>query len=107
MIEAELAFFQVMKKLVGTKAVELVHTTFGKGPEALDAVYMIRADGKLIIAMINTQMLCKTNIYQSVVAAPFIGVNDHVRSDFTAYNRLQRAFLTVRNNLGVDPGRSA
>ena len=41
MIEAEFAFFQVMKKLVGTKAVELVHTAFGKGPEALDAVNMI------------------------------------------------------------------
>ena len=69
-IEAEFAFFQVMKKLVGTKAVELLHTTFGKGPEALDAIDMIGADGKLIIAMIDTKMLCKTDIDKSVVAAP-------------------------------------
>ena len=40
-IESEFAFFQVMIKFIGTQAVELLHTAFGKGPEALDAVYMI------------------------------------------------------------------
>lgn len=93
----------MVKKLVGTQAVELMHTTFGKGPEALDAVYVIRADGKLIIAMIDTQILRKTDIDQTVVATPTVGVDNYVRADFSANNGLQRGFLAIRNDLGIDP----
>ena len=64
---------------------------------------MIRAVGKLVIAMIHTEMFCKTDIDQAVVAAPFVGVDNNIETDFPAYNCLQRAFLAVRNNLGVDP----
>jgi len=31
-IEAKFAFLQVMAKLIGKKAVELMHATLGKGP---------------------------------------------------------------------------
>ncbi len=92
-IEAKFALFQVMKKLVGTKAVELLHTTFGKGPEALDAIDMIRADGKLIIAVTNTKMPCKTDIDKAVIAAPPVGMDDDIKSDIAANNGLQRAFF--------------
>lgn len=103
MIEAKLALFQMMKKLVGTKAVELLHTAFRKRPKALDAVDVIRAVGKLVIAMIHTEMFCKTYIDQAIVTAPFVGVDNNVKTDFPSYNGLQRAFLTVRDDLGVDP----
>ncbi len=78
-----------------------MHTSFGKAPEALDAVDMIRADSKLIIAMIDTKMLCKTDIDQAVAATPFIGMDNYVEADFSANNGLQSAFLAVRNDLGV------
>ncbi len=101
MIEAEFAFFQVMKKLIGTEAVELLHTTFGKGPEALDAVNMVRANGKLIIAMIDPEVLSKPDIDQAIVTTPFVGMDDDVRTDIAAYNGLQRAFLAVVRNASV------
>ncbi len=103
MIEAELAFFQVMKKLVGTKAVELLHTAFGKGPETLDAVNVIRAIGKLIMGVIDPKMLGETDIDQTVIAAPAVGVNNHVKAAFAANNGLQRSLLAIGDDLGIDP----
>ena len=67
---------------------------------------MIRAVSKLVIAMIYTEMFCKTDIDQAVVAAPFVGVDDDVETDLPAYNGLQRAFLAVRDDLGIDPSVS-
>lgn len=81
-IEAEFAFFQVMKKLIGTKAVELLHTTFGKGPKALDAIDMIETVSKLIVAMIDPEVLCKTDVDKAVVTTPFVGVNNNVKGRF-------------------------
>src|SRR6266700_733533 len=67
---------------------------------------MIRAIGKLIFAMINPKMFCKTDIHQSIVTAPLVGVDDDVKPDISANNGLQRAFLAIGNDLGIDPSVS-
>ena len=64
---------------------------------------MVRSVGKLVIAMIHTEMFCETDIDQAVVATPFVRVDDNLETDFPAYNGLQRAFLAVWNDLGIDP----
>lgn len=93
MIEAEFAFFQVMKKLLGAQTIELLHPPFGKGPEALDAVDMIGPVGKFIIGMIDPKMFGKTDINQTVVTAPAVGVDNHVQGHFSPDNGLQRALF--------------
>ena len=103
MIESEFAFFQVMKKLLGTKAVELRHATLGKGPKALDSVNVIRAFGKLVIDMIDAKVFCKTDIYQAVVASPVVRVDDGLETYSAADNCLQRTLLAVRNYFRIDP----
>lgn len=53
--------------------------------------------------MINAKMLCKTNIDQAVITTPFVGMDDDVKTDIAAYNGLQRAFLAIRDDLGINP----
>lgn len=38
MIETKFAFFQMQQKLTSSKSVKLLHSTFRKRPETLDAV---------------------------------------------------------------------
>lgn len=106
MIEAKFAFFQVMKKLVSTQAVELLHAAFGKGPKTLDTVDMIGARSKLIRSVIDPQMLGKTDFREAVVAGPLVGVDDHFESAFITNNGLQRELSAIGNDLGIDPSVS-
>lgn len=103
MIEAKLALFQVIEKLIGAEPIKLLHAPFGKGPETLDAVDMISAVGKFVIAMTDSKMFCKTDIDEAVITPPAVGMDNHLKGDFTANNALQRAFLTVWNDLGINP----
>lgn len=103
MIKTKFAFFQMQVKLIGTKAVKLLHSAFGKGPKTFDAINMNGAIGKLVIAMINTKMFCKSDINQTVVTAPFVGMNNNFGSHAAANNSLQRTLLAIRHDLGIDP----
>ncbi len=103
MIKTKFAFFEMEEKLIGTKAIELLHTAFGKGPKTFDAVNMNGAIGKLIVGMIDAKMFLKTDINQSVITAPFVGMNNNFGSDAAANNGLQHTFLAIRHDLGIDP----
>lgn len=103
MIESEFALLQMMKKPVGTKAVELQHTTLCKGPKALNTVYMIRAFRELVIDMVDAKMFCETDINQAVVATPVVRVDHGLETDSASDNCLQRTLLAVRHYLRIDP----
>ena len=47
----------------------------GKAPEPFDSVNVSMAFNKFIAAMIDPQMLSITQIHQSVIAAPTVGVD--------------------------------
>lgn len=102
MIKAIFTFFQVQIESVVRHAVELLQTAFGIRPEAFDAVDVNIADGKKIVRMIDSQMLAVTDIDQSVVAAPAIGMNHRIQRNASANNGLQRFLLHIRDDLRVN-----
>ncbi len=81
---------------------KLLKTMFSITPEALNAVDMCRAPHELALSMVDSEVLRVTDINQSVVAAPPVGVNDHLRCDTTANNGLQRHLFAVRYDLWID-----
>ncbi len=81
---------------------KLLQAMFSKTPEALNAVDMMRASGKLVLAVMDSVMLRVADINKSVIAAPTITMNNGFRSNATANNGLQCGFRAVRHDLRVD-----
>ena len=102
MVEAEFGFFEVeVKRLLG-HAVEFGEPAFGVAPEALDTVDMPLPTSEFICAVIDSKMFVETDVHQAVIPSPPIGVDDRMRIDMTANNRLQGGLGTVGHDLGVD-----
>ena len=59
-------------------AVKLRQAVLGKAPKALDAVDVIRPNGKFVIPVMDAKVSCVTQINQAIVAAPAIGVNRRI-----------------------------
>lgn len=102
MIEPELGFLQVQHELVLADTVKLRQAMLGKAPKRLDSVDMVGAPHELVVAMIDTEVLCKADIHQSVIATPAIRVNDAVGIDLAADDGLQRGFGGIGDDFGVD-----
>jgi len=102
LIESILAFFQMQVERMSRDAIELLQTTLGARPETFNAVDVAVVISKLILRVKHTEMLRVTNINQTIVAAPAIGVNYRVERDMTTNHLLQRAFLTIRHDLSID-----
>ena len=103
MVERELTLFEMEQKLISAKSVELEHSALSERPETLDPIYMPGFICKLIHMMIDAKMFLKTEIDKAVISDPTVSVNDGVETDSATYNGLQSAFLTVRDDLGIDP----
>ncbi len=58
--------------------------------------------GKLVIAMVDTIMLFVSQVNQTTVTAPGIGVNNTLRINLAANNGLQGLSSAVRNDLGIN-----
>jgi len=101
-VEAPLTFLQVQVERVRHDAVELLQPMFGEAPEALDAVDVMRATGKLILSMIDSITLRVTDIDESVIAAPAVRMNNCLRSNTIANNSLQSGFRADRHDLRID-----
>jgi len=82
-------------------AIELCQTPFCKAPERFDTVDMPLATGKLIVAMMNPEVLIKTNIDQSVIAAPSIRMDDSIWCHMPTDKGLQGGFGVIWNNLRI------
>ncbi len=83
-------------------SIELLQATLSIAPEALNAIDVMCALHKLIVAMIDSIMLTVADINQAVVAAPPIRVDDGSERDATANNGLQSRLFTVRHDLGIN-----
>ena len=75
MVKAKLGFFQMQIKRVFSHAVKLCQSAFCITPKRLNAIDMIIAYRKLILAMMHSKMFIKANIYQAIITAPAIRVN--------------------------------
>lgn len=98
----EFALLEVQKERDFAHAFELGQSGFRDTPEAFDAVDVVVALGKLIIAMVDAEMLVIAHIDETVVAFEAIGVDHAVQGDFASDNRLQRRFGAVWNDLGIN-----
>lgn len=65
-------------KSVFRHAVELLQSSFGTRPKTFDAVDVRVTVDELIGRMIDTKMLFIADINQSVVASPFVRVNNRI-----------------------------
>ena len=99
---AEFTLLEVQKERVFAHAFELGQSGFGDTPEAFDTVDVIVAFGKLIVAMVDAEMLVIAYIDETIVAFETIGVDHAVTGHFASDNRLQRGFGAVWNDLGID-----
>ena len=83
-------------------AIELSQTPFSETPERLDTVNMPLTAGKLIITMVNPEVLIKADIDQSVIATPSIGMDYGIRRHMSTDNGLQGYFGTIWHNLRIN-----
>jgi hypothetical protein len=101
-IKPEFSFFQMQIKFLFTDAIKFGKTSFGKAPKRLNAIDVTHRVSKLIMAMMNPEMLIKPNINQSIIAPPGIGMNNAFWINFAPYNALKRLFSGIWNNFGID-----
>lgn len=70
---------------------------FGKAPKSFNAINMVFAINKFVIAMVHSKLLLVANIYQAIITTPAIRMNDAGRAYLATNNRLQRSFRAIRN----------
>ena len=88
MIEPKLTFFEMQVEGAGGHATETNQACFRVPPESFNAVDVSTTFGKFVLAVIDAQMLSKTNIDQAVVATLAVRVDDAFQLDSAPYNRL-------------------
>jgi len=102
MIEPEFALFQMQIEGVLGNTVELCEPPFGKTPEGFDPVDMMLSPGELVVTVVDSEVLVKTDVHQPIVAAPAVGVDDAVDVGFAPDDGLQCGFGGVGDNFRVD-----
>ncbi len=103
MVESELRFLEVEVEGVPGHSLELRQAVLGKTPEGLDAVDVVAAISELVFTVMYPEVLRVSDVDQSVVANPAIGVNDRVEADSSADKPLQSAFFGVWDDLSPHP----
>ena len=76
MVKAEFAFFQMKVKSVCWQPSKAYNARLGKGPEAFNAINMRVFIGKFVVAMLYSDVLLVPQVYQSIVAAPVVRVDN-------------------------------
>jgi hypothetical protein len=74
-VKAELGFLQVQFKGLGGYAVALGKSPLCVAPERLDSVDVVLATGKLVVAVVDSEVLVKADVDEAVVAAPAVGMD--------------------------------
>lgn len=95
-----------MEKEVGLDPVKLGQPAFGGGPEGFNPVDVNSVAGELVLAVVDSKVLVKADVHQTVIAAPGVGVDGAGEINFARNDGPQGAAFTVRENLGVDPTSS-
>ena len=83
-------------------AIELLQPSFRTRPETFNTIDMTLVIGKLIVRMQHPEMLRVADIYESVIAAPAIGMDHSLKRNMPANHLLQRAFTAIGHDLRID-----
>jgi hypothetical protein len=102
MVEAELSFFEMDVEGMFGNAAEPGQASFGKTPEALDAIDVVALPSELVVPVFHPEVLVETQIHQPMVAGPAIGVEHRAEARSAADHRLQRGFAGVGHDGRVD-----
>jgi len=70
--------------------VELRQAVFCVAPKALDSVDVVGAECKLVVTVVDSQMLVETQIDEPVIPSPSIGVKHGFKTRLAANDGLQR-----------------
>ena len=81
---------------------ELGKASFRVAPKAFYAIDMATLIGKLIVSVVDPEMLLIAYINQAVIATPSIGMDDTFDADSTSDDRLKRGTAAIRHDLGVN-----
>ena len=101
-IEAKLGLLEVPLELVPSHTMKLHQPMLGITPERLDTVDMPGAFDKLVVAMIDSKVLFQAEVNQPIVASPAVSVDEAIRVHFAADDGLQRGFVSIRDDFGID-----
>lgn len=101
-VEALLTFFQVQVERMRCNPMKLLQAMPGETPEALNAVEMMCAVCKLILAMIDSIVPPVPDLHQAIIAAPPVRMNNCLRGNSTANNGLQSSLQAVGHDLRID-----
>ena len=88
MVKPKLTFFKMQIESFWTHATEANKTTFRIAPETFDPINVSATFGKFVPAVIDTQVLAVANVDQTVITTPAVRIDDTIKFNFTAYNRL-------------------
>lgn len=75
--------------------------SFRKGPKGLDSIDMFLTLGEFVGSMMDTIMLFESEVNQTVITAPSVGINYAIWINASPNNGLQGFSGTVRDNLCV------
>lgn len=103
MIKAKLSLLQVPVKSLLRDPVEFSQASLGVTPERFNSVDMVTSPGKFVLAMMDSEMLVKTQVDQSMISSPAIGVNEAFWIRFSTNDGLKDSLARIRNNFGIDP----
>lgn len=93
-----------MKIEIPFRSVELREPPLRKRPETLNPVDMHPISlRKLIRSMIHPEVLVVSDIHESAVPAPAVGVDDTFDADFSLYDGLKRLPFAIRDDFSVYP----
>lgn len=83
-------------------AAELGKPGLRKAPEAFNSVDVALALSKLILPMVDSEMLFKAEVNEPIIASPSIGMDDAFKADTTPNYCLQRCFSAIGDDLCID-----
>jgi hypothetical protein len=84
------------------QALEPGQPGFGIAPKAFDSINMTFIMNKLILSMVDSEVLLVSEANKPVVASPIVRMDHTLKVDSTSENRLQRGSAAIRNYLGKD-----
>ena len=103
MVESKFTLFEMEKEIFAANAAALGEARLRRAPKAFDAVDVdAAAANKDAVAMFDAKMFAVSEVHQSVVADPAVGMNDARQGDATANNGPQSGLFCVGHDLRVD-----
>ena len=73
----------------------------GKTPEAFNSIDVAFALNEFILPMVDSEVLFVSQIHQSIISSPTIGMDDALKAYSTSDNRLQRGSSAIWNNFCI------